>query len=133
MLKRNSEKNQKNYKNYEKLFKKTKLQSKKNYYSNLFQKFKSDAKRTWNTMKEVIGRLRINTDSFPQRILKGDSEITNKNLIANEFNDFFINIGSNLAAKIPQSEKHFSDFLTPSTCKIDSKELTLGEFKHLNP
>ena len=40
--------------------------------------------------------------------------ITDKNVIADQFNNFFINIGPNLASKIPKSSKTYKDFLPPT-------------------
>ena len=48
---------------------------------------------------------------FPRKLSINNIEIYDKNLIANSFNDYFVSVGSNLAAKIPNSEKHFSDYL----------------------
>ena len=38
-------------------------------------------------------------------------EIFEKKCIANSFKDYFVNIGSNQAAKIPNSEKKICDYL----------------------
>ena len=56
-------------------------------------------------------------------------EIFDKNCIANSFNDYFVNIGSNLAAKIPSSEKHFSDYLQQTNKILVNEELTMEEFE----
>ena len=58
-------------------------------------------------MKEVVGKTKSFDDSFPRKIVTNDKEIFHKENIANEFNNYFINVGSNLAAKIPNSEKTF--------------------------
>ena len=57
-------------------------------------------------MKELIGKTKIR-NNFPRRILINKQEIYDQRVIANEFNNFFVNVGSNLAAKIPSSEKTF--------------------------
>ena len=48
----------------------------------------------------------LNND-FPKTLLRNKKEINYQVEIATYFNIFFTNIGSNLANKIPQSEKHF--------------------------
>ena len=40
-----------------------------------------------------------------------------------------MNVGSNLASKIPSSEKHFSDYLTQTEHVLIEQELTLKEFE----
>ena len=50
-------------------------------------------------------------------------------IIADSFNTYFTNIGSNLAAKIPHSEKHFTEYLNQSEVVMTEKELTSEEFE----
>ena len=40
-----------------------------------------------------------------------NKEVTNKLLIAENFNEFFANIGPELASKIPQTKTHFSFYI----------------------
>ena len=40
-----------------------------------------------------------------------------------------MNIGSNLAAKIPSSEKHFSDYIQQTNKILVNEELTIGEIE----
>ena len=55
--------------------------------------------------------------------------ITDKKIIADKFNEFFINIGSNLAAKIPPSNMNFDSCL-PHVCTIFAeKSVTEEELK----
>ena len=42
------------YKNYKSLFKKLRRKAKITYFSKLFHKYKTDSKRTWQVMKEII-------------------------------------------------------------------------------
>ena len=67
--------------------------------------------------------------SLPSKILTNNTELTDCKSIANAFNDFFANIGHNLASKIPSvntssmsfmpSKQDNSIFLNP----ISSKEI----------
>ena len=56
-------------------------------------------------------------------------EIFDKNCIANSSNDYFVNIGSYLAEKIPSSEKYFSDYLQQTNKILVNEELTMEEFE----
>jgi len=42
--------------------------------------------------------------------------VTDTNLIANKFNDFFINVGQSLADKIPPRSKSYQHYLSKSPC-----------------
>ena len=57
----------------------------------------------------------MNKRAIPQPKPKYFTKNNEKNIgnenIANGFNDFFTNVGPNLAEKIGQSDKHFKDFL----------------------
>ena len=58
-------------------------------------------------MKELIGKSKIIKSSFPQKLVIDKKEIIGETNIANEFNDFFTNIGPKLAEKIvPNLLKH---------------------------
>ena len=67
-------------------------------------------KKTWSTINKVLGKEK-SKDSLPS-FLKSNGNIISGNFeIANGFNDFFSNIGPQLADKIPTSSKHFLDFM----------------------
>ena len=72
-------------------------------------------------MKEVIGKSNILHNDFPKTLLRDKQEITEQSEIANQFNTFFTNIGSNLASKIPHSERHFSSYIQKSDNIATSK------------
>ena len=58
-LKNCSPQNLTRYKTYQNLFETIKRKSKKNYYSEKILSFKGDAKNTWKTMKDLIGKAKI--------------------------------------------------------------------------
>ena len=80
-------------------------------------------------MKEVIGKSKTFNDEFPKRIVIDKQEIYTQDKIADYFNSFFTNIGSNLAAKIPYSEKHFTSYINKSDSILTNNELSIEEFK----
>ena len=43
--------------------------------------------------------------------MRNESLITDPTEISNNFNEYFVNVGPNLAAKIPIRDVHFSTFL----------------------
>ena len=62
-------------------------------------------------MREVIGtKNNINNDSS---VFKINIEVKDKEIISNEFNNYFVNIGSKLASKC-QSSKNLLQFVISS-------------------
>ena len=52
-------------------------------------------------MKEIIGKSKVFHQNLPNNLKTNKTSVTDKKIIAGKFNEFFINTGSNLAAKIP--------------------------------
>ena len=111
-LKNKTYRNESTYKIYKNLFEKLKLKSKTLYYSKQFKKIEHNTKITWATIKEVINKTKTINHSLPRRLIKNNKTIFNKEIIAETFNEFFINIGPNLASKIKtSSNKSFHNYL----------------------
>ena len=117
------------YRSYKNLFEKIRKSSKKHYYQNKIEKCKNNLKTTWKTMKEIIGRSKVFHQNLPNNLKINKKSITDKKIIADKFNEFFINIGPNLAAKIPPSNMNFDSNL-PHVCTIFAeKSVTEEELK----
>ena len=84
--------------------------SKENYYKSYFKNSLHNSKATWKRIRELISLKRKNS-FFPAKIIKGNNTITNVKTIANEFNNFFANIGRNLANSIKVTDISYKDFL----------------------
>src|SRR5688572_25677893 len=97
------------YKLYRNTLKSSFRLAEKNYYLSKFKNKINDARATWKLINAILNNKsdRICNSYF---IINGVSE-TNKNIIVNEFNTFFVNIGPDLAAAIPSSSKQIEDFL----------------------
>ena len=107
------------------LFEKVKKSSKKLFYRNKLEKCKNNIKTTQKTMKEIIGKSKAFHQNLPNN-LRINKSITDKKNIADKFNEFFINIGSNLAAIIPPSNMNFDSYL-PHACTIFAEESVTEE------
>ena len=104
-----------NVQTYNKIIKKNIRLAKKLYYHQLFEKKKFDMKNTWKIIKEALGKLE-NKNKFPDHFKFKGKLITDKYVIANNFNNFFINIGPTLSSKIkPDSKASYKDFLKNKT------------------
>ena len=62
---------------------------------------------TGNVMKDIIGKSKIKSKSLPRKLTINKVDVYNKTEIADAFNDFFTNIGQELASQIPKSSKTF--------------------------
>ena len=75
-------------------------QAKKDYYSALLERNKSNIKETWNTLKKVMGKER-GPPSTPCYFINEDGvRLENMNDVTNEFNSYFVNVGPKLAKNI---------------------------------
>lgn len=92
----NAEKRYKSYKN--KLINKLR-QAKKEYYNRILHENKNNIKATWKILNKVIGN-KTETTELPNYFFKNDLVIENEAEMVNELNNFFVNIGPNLANEI---------------------------------
>ena len=76
-------------------------------------------------MKSIMGKSRVQNDSFPKSLIIVNEEITDKKSIAEKFNT-----GTNLAAKIPHGTINFESYLSNITTILRENCLTEEEFKN---
>ena len=119
--------NEKIYKDYKNLFEKIKNKAKKNYYRIKIKFFENDIRGTWKIMKEIIGKKKCINQVLPKQILVGKIEINDAKSIAEKFNEFYVNVGPNLAKKIPQSDLNFESYLPKVNTTLNEKSLTENE------
>ena len=79
-------------------------------------------------MKEIIGKSKAFHQNLPNN-LRINKSITDKKIIADKFNEFFINIESNLTAKIPPSNMKFDSYLPHVCTNFSEKSVTEEELK----
>ena len=93
------------------MFEILKRKSKRNFYSQKILEYKNNAKKTWNIMKEVLGKTNKPGSGLPTKlVIKKKNDGTSEISIANEFNKFFTNIDPELAGKIPTASRTFETF-----------------------
>ena len=68
-------------------------------------------------MKEIIGKKKCNSQILPKQILVDKIEVNDARSIAEKFNEFYVNVGPNLAKKIPQSDINFES--SKSECNVE--------------
>ena len=128
-LKHGTSINEANYKAYKNLSETIKRKSKKRFYSEKLIKFPGDAKKTWCIMKELIGKVKIKKSSLPYAIVIDETEILGEKNRANEFNNFFTDIGLKLAKKIPKSSQSFESYMKKVGSEKENKPLSISELK----
>lgn len=102
------------YKNRPSLFNETKYKTYKNklhsiidkakkmYYEQLFDCNKNNAKKTWEVIKSLIGKRKVGAIS--DDVIVNDMITSDKQEKADAFNDYFINVGPDLASKITHTD-----------------------------
>ena len=76
------------------------------YYSNKLEINKSNHSKSWKVIREITGRNTTKPKHYSFSI--NDCIVTDKQKIANECNNFFVNIGPYLAANIINMRDHLS-------------------------
>ena len=130
MLKKPTPKNEQQYKNYKNLFETIKKKAKKICCSNKLLKCAGDIKKTWNVLKDIIGKWKIKLTNLPLKLTVNKVDVYNNPEIADASNDFFTNIGQKLASKIPKSCKTFETYINKVNVIMDSKPLSIKELKN---
>ena len=94
------------YVKYRQIFNKLKRIRKKNYYTEIFYKYKNDIRKTWRTLNSISGRSNDKSSL-------NDTFIINTNVtkyhtdIANGFCKYFSEVGKTFAEKIPLAKHSF--------------------------
>ena len=89
--------------------------AKRNYYNKFFSVHVNNDKRIWYGIKQIV-QVKTHVNQHVNKIVIDNHEIVDQQSIANVFNDFFANIGSNLASSIPSVTHNTGEFMTPPIC-----------------
>ena len=76
-------------------------QSKQTYYQRYFEQNKKDSKTIWQSIHVIISSRKNKNGSNVSAIISDDNTITDPIEIAQNFNNFFTSIVTNLQKKIP--------------------------------
>ena len=81
-------------------------------------------------MKEIIGKAKYsNKSNFPQKLKIVNKIKTSENVMANEFNKYFVDIGPSLAKNILKPSIPFESFLKRVNTTMPSQSLSANELK----
>ena len=86
--------------------------SKKRYFNSQFEINKGNIKGTWNVINSVLNKQKFKSN--PSSIVDDDGGVTieGDNTTSGAFNDYFVNIGTKLANKLPVCNTPFESFLS---------------------
>ena len=95
------------YKTYRNALNRTIKEAKRNYYQDFLTQNKNNAKKIWEATNDLVNQ-KNKTASAPNTLKKENGEVaTNSKEIAEEFNNFFVNIGNSMAKFIPPVDYTF--------------------------
>ena len=86
--------------------------NKKKYYFDYFTEHNSNIKKTWKGIRELININKRKSVSI-KLLNENNNKITDTKEIANTFNTFYANMGSNIEKKIPKVQRCHSTYLNP--------------------
>jgi hypothetical protein len=102
-----SDTNIEKYKKFLNKYNKIKREMKRSYFDSKLNEVKNDIKATWNVIREVVHHKNISAN-MPQYFDINGSPISDKVIIANDFNKFFANIGKVTHESILQSQRSYT-------------------------
>ena len=100
-----------NLKTYNGILKTSIRAAKQIYFELCFKRFKNDIRNTWKTINDILSKTKIKKKS-PTVIVENGVTHTDKQHIANKFNQFFTNIAQTLARHIKYNgNTNFKNYL----------------------
>ena len=73
----------------------------RDHYAALFNQHKNNLRKTWGIIKEVINKKK--TKPTANKFVIINTIVTDTKVISDSFNNFYVNVGPDLAKKIPQT------------------------------
>ena len=101
----------KTYKKFNNKLNKIKETAKKNYFKQQFEMNKSNLSATWKLIGMLINRKKNRTQTL-SKIVYHNKSYTGKQNICNVLNEYFTNVGPNLADKIPNHQTNPTSYIT---------------------
>ena len=99
--------------------------AKSKYFEKCFDENKNDMKKTWFTINDMLHRNKFK-NCIPEAFNHDGNIIKDQSKIAEELNNFFINIGPSIVENmVNENNKHFGQYLTDHyDCRLRFKTIT---------
>ena len=75
--------------------------SKKSYYATYFEEHSNNIKKTWEGIRSIVNIKNSMNQKIAQLNING-TVIDDPNLVVNEINNFFVNVGPNTTKDVPK-------------------------------
>ena len=99
--------------------------SKSNYFKSYFERFRENSKKIWTGINKILNKTFSTTQSI---VLNQNGKIiSNKKNVADEFNNFFINVSQNLSKKNKKSTKNPLAYIQKATKSLLLSLITKDE------
>ena len=102
--------------------------AKKNYYSSKIANQKHNLKKAWKSINELLGKQK--KQSKVNEIKLGENILNNPRDIAEGFNNYFSNIGPDLASQIQTSTSNFETYVKIATSEFAAFQHTTVDNVH---
>ena len=104
---------QTHFNRYRNNLKKIMLHAKRSHYKDLFEQFRFDMKKTWGVISETLNK-NVRNPIADNMVING-VDCSDKQLIADNFNNFFASIGKLNASNIGRHHSSYQDYLPKRT------------------
>ena len=104
-----------------------------NYYKEKVKEYKNNTKMLWKTINNVIKKTKHN-ESIISLISINGVKTYDPHKIAQEFGNFYLNLGANLASKIEKGKYNINDYLdkiSQNTGSLVLKGVTIKEVEKI--
>ena len=98
------------YKKYRNLIVSLLRMSKKKHYADYFEEHKTNIKKTWDGIRDLLN-VSKKTSININKVIHDNKVISDNKGIAQSMNNFFVNIGTSVEAKIPNAKTSFQSYL----------------------
>ena len=98
------------YRIYNNTYNTIKRSMKVQYYNTMLKENKYNITKSWSILKVAIGK-RNDKSSLPHEFIINNNPVTDNSEIANNFNEYFANIGPITINNVPLTENKYTDYL----------------------
>ncbi|XP_065650275.1 uncharacterized protein LOC136078429 [Hydra vulgaris] len=91
---------------------------------------KGNTQKTWNVINQIIGKKRCSNNNLPQKLIIDGEMISNKETIVEKLNNYFLEVGPNLASKIPKNTTNFKSYIKPTNISMKEVSLNITEVRN---
>ena len=91
----------KRYSEYKRQLRSLLRQAERNHYKHLFNMHRSNLRKSWGVIKEVLNRKRCNPSDRQMTLSVDGEQVSDPSSVCQVFNEFFVSIGPSLADAVP--------------------------------